>query len=119
MKKSIVKLLLWAPRVIALFHLGFLFLLSLDVFEEGASFTDVLVGLFMHNLPALGLVVALTVAWMERIFGGILFMALAGVFWFAFGAGENVMATFLMTLVPATLGLLFILQGFLLRNSKK
>ena len=59
-----------------------LLLLSLDVFAEGLSFWETALGLFMHNIPALVLLIALLISWKYEIVGGIVFI-LAGIFYIA------------------------------------
>jgi hypothetical protein len=64
----------------------FLALFSLDVFEPGLSIGQILIGLFMHNIPSLVLLAALIVSWKYEIVGGIAYI-LAGllyIFWLIF-----------------------------------
>lgn len=41
------------PQILGIMFVCFLMLFSLDVFEEGKSIWYVMIGLFMHNIPAL------------------------------------------------------------------
>lgn len=77
MKKNVSDLIYWAPRIIAIMFVGFLALMSLDVFGTGLSFRETLVALFMHNIPALILLGVLLISWKYEIVGGIGFI-LAG-----------------------------------------
>jgi hypothetical protein len=51
--------------------------MSLDVFSSELGFWQIVVGLFMHNIPALVLLVVLLISWKYEIVGGIAFI-LAG-----------------------------------------
>ncbi|MBP9798300.1 hypothetical protein KBC70_04110 [Candidatus Woesebacteria bacterium] len=55
----------------------FLMFFSLDVFEPGLSPQQIAIALFMHNIPALLLLIALKISWKREIVGGIVFI-LAG-----------------------------------------
>ncbi len=82
MKKKISKFVYWAPRILSAIFILFLALMSLDVFSPELSFWQILAGLFMHNIPALVLLVVLLVAWKYEIVGGIAFI-LAGLLYIA------------------------------------
>ena len=77
MKKKISKLVYWTPRILSIIFIFFLALMSLDVFSSELSFWETVVGLFMHNIPALVLLVVLLISWKYEIVGGIAFI-LAG-----------------------------------------
>jgi uncharacterized membrane protein len=47
---------------------------SLDVFDSASSLTDILIGLFMHNIPVFILVAVLIVSWKHEIVGAIVFI---------------------------------------------
>jgi hypothetical protein len=69
------KLLFWTPRILGIMFVLFLMLFSLDVFEPGLTAWQIAVGLFMHNIPALVLLVALVFSWKHEAVGGIVFIA--------------------------------------------
>lgn len=77
MKKKTNISVYWAPRILAIIFILFLMLFSLDVFAENLSFWQTVVGLFMHNVPALILLAVLLISWKYEIVGGIAFI-LAG-----------------------------------------
>ena len=77
MEKKINKFVYWTPRILSIVFIFFLALMSLDVFSSELSFWETLVGLFMHNIPALVLLVVLLISWKYEIVGGIGFI-LAG-----------------------------------------
>ena len=72
------KLIFWTPRVLSILFILFLVLMSLDIFGNNYTFWETAVGLFMHNIPALILLVLLIISWKYEIVGGIGFI-LAGV----------------------------------------
>jgi len=69
--------LFWTPRILAMIFIIFLALMSLDVFDMNLGFWGTMLGLFMHNIPALVLLVVLLISWKHEIVGGIAFI-LAG-----------------------------------------
>lgn len=77
MEKKINKFIYWTPRILSIIFICFLALFSLDVFSPGLSFWQIAIGLFMHNIPALVLLVVLLISWKHEIAGGIAFI-LAG-----------------------------------------
>lgn len=82
MKNNISKKLYWTPRVLSIIFICFLALMSLDVFDSGLNFWQTIVALFMHNLPALFLLVILIISWKHEIVGGVGFI-LAGLVYIA------------------------------------
>jgi len=50
---------------------------SLDVFEPGLTIWQIVIGLLIHNIPALFLLLILIISWKREIVGGITFI-LAG-----------------------------------------
>lgn len=77
MKKNNNKLLFWTPRIFGIIFILFLIMFSLDVFEPGLTVWQIVIGLFMHNIPALFLLIVLIISWKYEIVGGIVFV-LAG-----------------------------------------
>lgn len=73
-KKSINRFIYWTPRILSIIFIVFLALMSLDVFSPELSFWQTVVGLFMHNIPALVLLVVLLISWKHEIVGGIVFI---------------------------------------------
>jgi hypothetical protein len=77
-QKKIDKFIYWTPRTLGIFFVLFLMLFSLDVFEPGLTVWQIAVGLFMHNIPALFLLIILIISWKREIVGGVVFI-LAGI----------------------------------------
>jgi hypothetical protein len=57
--------------------------MSLDIFGNGYTFWETVVGLFMHNIPVFVLLIILIISWKYEIIGGISFV-LAGLLYIAF-----------------------------------
>jgi hypothetical protein len=57
-------------------------LFSLDIFEPESTASQIAVGLFVHNIPALFLLIILIISWKHEIVGGIVFI-LAGLLYIA------------------------------------
>jgi len=77
MEKKINRFIYWTPRILSVVFILFLAMFSLDVFDMKLGFRETLLGLFMHNIPALILLVVLLISWKHEIVGGIVFI-LAG-----------------------------------------
>lgn len=82
MEQKINKYLYWAPRILSIMFILFLMLFSLDIFDMELDFWGTALGLFMHNIPALFLLVILIISWKYEIVGGIIF-TLAGTLYIA------------------------------------
>lgn len=79
MTKKVSCFVYWTPRVIAIVFIFFLMLLSLDVLFSELPFIQKIIGLFMHNLPAIVLLIVLIISWKYEIVGGVVFL-LAGLY---------------------------------------
>jgi len=77
MNKKINKYIYWIPRILGIIFVLFLMMFSLDVIQEGLTPWQIAIGLFMHNIPALLLLITLIISWKHEIVGGIVFI-LAG-----------------------------------------
>jgi len=71
------KFVYWTPRILTILFILFLAIFSLDVFEGNPGFWNIILGLFMHNLPSLILLIVLIIAWRRELVGAISFI-LAG-----------------------------------------
>jgi hypothetical protein len=67
-------LLYWTPRILSILFIVFLSLFSLDVIQPGLSIGQILLGLFMHNIPVLIMVALLIIAWKYEIVGAVAFI---------------------------------------------
>jgi len=74
----LAKVIHWAPRVAAILIIFFISLFSLDVFEMEASPLELLGGFIIHNLPSIGMLVLLILAWKRPVVGFVAFL-IAGV----------------------------------------
>lgn len=68
------KYLLWTPRVLSILFALFIMVFSLDVFGAGLTTGEVIYAFFMHNVPALILLVAAIIAWKYELVGAIVFV---------------------------------------------
>jgi hypothetical protein len=75
--KNISKFVYWIPRIVSIIFILFLMLFSLDIFDGHYGFWGTIVGLFMHNIPALILLIVLIISWKHEVVGGTGFI-LAG-----------------------------------------
>lgn len=116
MKNEISKFVFWTPRILSIIFIAFLALMSLDVFTEGASFWQILVGLLMHNIPVFILLAVLLVSWKYEIVGGIVFI-LAGLLYIFFAVARNIdnLGMALSWSIQIS-GTAFVIGGFFLAN---
>ena len=77
MAKRVSKWIYWTPRILSIAFICFLALFSLDVIQPGLSISQIMIGLFMHNIPVFILLIILIISWKYEIVGGIAFI-LAG-----------------------------------------
>ena len=82
MEKGINKFIYWTSRILSIIFICFLALFSLDVISPELSFWQIVVGLFMHNIPVFVLLIILLISWKYEIVGGIAFI-LAGILYTA------------------------------------
>lgn len=76
--KKVNRFVYWTPRILSIIFILFLAMFSLDVFGNGYTFWETLLGLIMHNIPVFILLVLLIVAWKHEWLGAFVFI-LAGV----------------------------------------
>jgi hypothetical protein len=81
-EKKVGKFLYWTPRILAIIFVLFLMLFSLDVFEPGLTAWQIIIGLFMHNIPAFVLLAIVIISWKHELVGAIGF-TLAGILYIA------------------------------------
>ncbi len=117
MVKKIGKWLYWSPRILSILFVLFLALFSLDVFDMKLGFWGTIVGLFLHNIPALVLLVVLLVSWKYEIVGGVVFILAGLAYIFLLLVSSNFqwfMLSWSLTISgPAFLvGILFLLNWF-------
>lgn len=74
MKNNINKFVYWAPRILSIMLVLFLTIFSVDVFGENLGFWQTILGLLIHNIPAILLAVIIWVSWKYEIVGGIAFI---------------------------------------------
>ena len=126
MTKRVQKLVFWAPRILSILFILFLALMSLDVFSPGLSFQQIVVGLFIHNIPVFILLAILLISWKYEIVGGIAFI-LAGILYvalmirnmFQYQFGAYMLSYSLIIAGPAFLiGILFIIN-WINKNKQK
>jgi hypothetical protein len=91
--------LLKIARTLAIAYIAFISLFSLDIFGQGYSFWETIIGLFMHLLPSFALILVLIISWKKPLTGGVLFFLIALAFTFAFRTYSQV-STFVLISAP-------------------
>jgi hypothetical protein len=72
-KRKVSKFVYWTPRILSIIFLLFLAMFSLDVFGNGYTFWQTVVGLLINNIPVLILTIFLFIAWKHELVGAIAF----------------------------------------------
>ena len=125
MEKKINKFIYWTPRILSIIFICFLALFSLDVISPELSFWQIVIGLFMHNIPVFILLAVLLISWKHEIVGGVVFI-LAGALYVVMilmnilrNSFEWYMVSWILTIAgPAFLiGILFIVNWLKKRNN--
>ncbi|MFP4111777.1 MAG: hypothetical protein ACLFPQ_02880 [Candidatus Woesearchaeota archaeon] len=109
------KVLLWLPRILSIMFAVFLSLFAFDVFSEGYGFSETLLALFMHLIPAFILIVCIVIAWKKSLLGGALFFVLGIVSVFFFSTHKNPISFMLISFPVFFAGALFILSDYFMR----
>lgn len=104
------KIILWAPRVLAIAFAAFLSMFAMDVFSAGYGFPEVLLALLMHLMPTLALVALIVLAWKKPLIGGIAFLLLGGFFFMAFDGYESLAGFFIVCFPVLLTGVLFLVS---------
>ena len=81
MAQNASKFIYWAPRILSILFIIFLSLFSLDIFNLSLGFWQTLLGLLMHNIPAIILSTILLISWKYEIVGAVTLIG-AGIFYF-------------------------------------
>jgi hypothetical protein len=118
----IKKVIYWLPRILSIIFILFLMMFSLDIFDLELDIWGTIVGLFMHNIPALILLIVLIISWKREIVGGIVFIlaGIAYVFLTSFRSGlpwHTVLSWSLIIAGPAFLiGILFLINWYKIKK---
>jgi len=105
------RILFWLPRILILLLIGFFLLMGLDVFSMHGSFAEQLFGYFIHSIPALLLLLVLTIAKKNPMVAGVLFLILGVVATYFFRTYLNLVVFIIVTVIPLLVGLAFVYEG--------
>lgn len=99
----LAKLIHWAPRIAAILLIFFISLFSLDVFSMEAPPLELLGGFLIHNIPAIGMIVLLILAWKRPVVGFVAFLVAGALFAFAFVREASALPNLLLFVFPILL----------------
>jgi len=111
MNKPIKQTLFWTPRLMGSLFILFQSLFALDIFGQGYSFWETVVGLFIHLIPSIVLTIAVALAWKWEWIGAVLFIGWA-VFYLASARGFPWSVYVLIAGIPFVVGILFLMDWF-------
>ena len=101
----------FTPRVLSIIMVLFLMLFSLDVFDTTTNIQELLIGLFIHNVPAIILLVASIFAWKHELIGVAIYYL--GAVFYAVIVFDNQLNFFIQLSWIATISLPLIIIGTL------
>ncbi len=114
MSKTLKQILFWTPRIASILFILFLSMFALDIFGQGYSFWETVVGLFMHLIPSFILIIAVVLAWRWEWIGAAMFIGWA-IFYVATTSGFPWSVYALIAGIPFVVGILF-LAGWIYRR---
>jgi hypothetical protein len=76
MKKPVILLLFWTPRIFCILFALFLSLFALDVFNESLGFWKTTLAFLKHLIPTYLVIAVLIASWRWEWIGGVLFISL-------------------------------------------
>jgi len=117
-KKRVSKFIYWAPRILSIVFLLFLAMFSLDIFGNGYTFWQTILGLFMHNIPVFILAIVLWISWKHEIVGAIAFI-LAGLLYILFALIRTEFHWYVLSWILIIAGPAFFIGILFLINWKK
>jgi hypothetical protein len=77
--RRLARLIYWSPRIAGVLIILFISMFALDVFSEGHSLGEMLLGFLMHMLPSIVMAIVLALAWRWEWVGFVAFLV-AGLF---------------------------------------
>jgi hypothetical protein len=77
--RRLARLIYWSPRIAGILIILFISMFALDVFSEGYTLGEMLLGFLMHMLPSIVMAIVLALAWCWEWVGFVIFLA-AGLF---------------------------------------
>ena len=101
----------FTPRVLSIIMVLFLMLFSLDVFDTTTNIQELLIGLVIHNVPAIILLVASIFAWKYELIGVAIYYLVAVLY--AVIVFDNQLNFFIQLSWIATISLPLIIIGTL------
>lgn len=105
----------WFLRTLLLLVALFFMLFSFDVFSMDGTFVQKLGGFLMHNIFTLVMLLILWLAWKHENLAGILLLVLSVFMVFFFGGPSHMMGgTWMMISLPFAVGLLFLINYYLI-----
>jgi len=106
--KKVSKFIYWTPRILSIIFLLFIAMFSLDVFGNGYTFWQTVLGLLMHNIPVFILAAVLWISWKHEIVGGIAFI-LAGLLYIVSLFTTRQFQWYMLSWIPTIAGPAFLI----------
>ncbi|MFO7815222.1 MAG: hypothetical protein R6V14_05755 [Halanaerobiales bacterium] len=104
-----MKRYLWIPRVLSIIFIIILSLFALDVFSMETSIFQQIGGFLIQLTPPVILLIILIFFWKKPLYSGLSYILLGIIFALFFNAYSNIYSLLILSIVPAGLGILFII----------
>lgn len=118
MTRGTKRTLLWTPRVLGILFAAFVSIFALDVFVEGISIWEAILGLLIHLIPVYVILIGVILSWRREWIGAVAFIGFATWYmimsWSRFGPS----VILIMAGVPLVIGL-FYLYDWVYRDTLK
>lgn len=120
--KTMNQVIQWSARILAILFILFLMMFSLDVFEEGLAWTQIVLGLLIHNLPAFILIGIVLISWKHPLVGAVAFPFAGAAYALMIlinGSGFASSAILLLSLPTFIIGILYGVGAYLSKKDGK
>jgi len=109
----------WSLRIFMILVILFYGMLSLDVFDGKTPIPQVFMAFFIHNIPALILLLLLVIAWIREDIGGFFLIVAGGALMYFMGGSTKLsQIQWILYGLPILIGFLFMLNYYFLSSKK-
>jgi hypothetical protein len=100
---------IWIPRILSLIFIFILSLFAFDVFSIEAPLFQQIGGFLIQLIPSSILLIILFFFWKKPLYSGLPYILMSIIFALFFNAYNNIYSLLFLSIVPAAIGILFII----------